>query len=202
MKVYVEANFVLELALRQEQARSCEEILGMCGRQGLRLFIPAYSLAEPYETLVRRRRQRQRVMRDFEVEWKQLARTAAYADRAPDFEAVSALLINSAEQDATRLEHVRGEILGLGHVIPLERSVLAASTRYQRTHDFEPQDAIVYASVVSHLEGDTADERSCFINRDSKDFDDQRVVDELDRHRCKLLPRFDSGLDFLRAHLP
>ena len=200
MKVYVESNFVLELALRQEQARSCEEILDLCGR-GLRLFVPAYSLAEPYETLVRRRRQRRRVMRDLESEWRQLARSAAYSDHAEGFDTVSALLISSAEQDATRLEAVRAKIMEVGDVIPLEESVLAASTRYQGAYGFEPQDAIVFASVVTHLEGDTAGESSCFLNRNSRDFDDQRVVDELDRHGCKLLPRFDSGLEFLQGHL-
>ena len=54
MNVYVESNFVLELALLQEQSASCEEILGLCEAGRVQLVVPAYSLAEPYETLVRR----------------------------------------------------------------------------------------------------------------------------------------------------
>ena len=52
MNVYVESNFVLELALLQEQFASCEKMLGLCRSGDIPLVIPAYSLAEPYETLV------------------------------------------------------------------------------------------------------------------------------------------------------
>lgn len=54
MNVYVESNFVLELALLQEQHVACEEILLLCERGTLRLVMPAYCLMEPYETLGRR----------------------------------------------------------------------------------------------------------------------------------------------------
>ncbi len=43
--------------------------------------------------------------------------------------------------------------------------------------------------------------QSCFLNKDSKDFDDQSIVDELRSHNCMLLPRFDSGYDFIRKAL-
>ncbi len=86
-------------------------------------------------------------------------------------------------------------------VIPLETSILTAAIRYQGTHDFSPQDAIVFAAVISDLSRRSADGQSCFLNRNSKDFDDQIVVDELESHRCKLLPRFDSGLAFIRNNL-
>ena len=56
MNVYVESNFVLELALLQEQHASCEALLRLCEEGGIQLVIPAYSLAEPYETLTRRHR--------------------------------------------------------------------------------------------------------------------------------------------------
>ena len=56
MNVYIESNFVLELALLQEQSSSCEEILGLCESRGVRFVVPAYSLAEPYETLTRRQK--------------------------------------------------------------------------------------------------------------------------------------------------
>jgi hypothetical protein len=51
VNVYVESNFVLELALLQEQHASCEDILRLCEAGKAQLIIPAYSLAEPHETL-------------------------------------------------------------------------------------------------------------------------------------------------------
>ena len=197
MKIYVESNFVLELALQQEQASSCEKILDLCEEGDPQLVVPAYSLAEPYETLIRRRQERKRVQRDLHAELQQLARSATYTGRLDAFDTVSTLLIGSAEQDAARLEEVRSRIMGLCAIVPLGRSVLVEAVRYQRVHDFGPQDAIVYASVVSHLVGIPSDERACFLNRNFKDFDDQRVVEELEGHRCKLLPGFDAGLGYV-----
>ena len=200
MKIYVESNFVLELALQQEQASSCEEILELCEGVDRELVVPAYSLAEPYETLIRRRKERERIQRDLYVELQQLARSATYSGRLDAFDAVSTLLIGTAEQDAARLEEVRSQIMGRCTIIPLGRSVLAEAARYQRVHDFGPQDAIVYASVVSHLVGIPADERACFLNRNFKDFEDQRVVEELEGYRCKLLPSFDAGFGYIRGN--
>ena len=60
MNIYIESNFVLELALVQEQEASCENLLQVCEAGRAKLIIPAYSLVEPYETLVRRHTQRRR----------------------------------------------------------------------------------------------------------------------------------------------
>lgn len=58
MNVYVEPNFVLELAFVQGQCSACEEVLILAERHCVELFVPAYSLCEPHETLHRRRRER------------------------------------------------------------------------------------------------------------------------------------------------
>ena len=52
------------------------------------------------------------------------------------------------------------------------------------------------STVLSHLEQARAS-RSCFLNRNSRDFGDQTVVEQLERYNCKLLPRFDSGSRFI-----
>ncbi|MGB6295983.1 MAG: hypothetical protein WBF90_07325 [Rivularia sp. (in: cyanobacteria)] len=45
MDVYVESNFVLELALLQEQHKSCQELLDLAEIKKIRLIVPAFSLA-------------------------------------------------------------------------------------------------------------------------------------------------------------
>ena len=57
MIVYVESNFVLELALLQEEHDSCDAIIMLAETRDIELVVPAFSLAEPYEALVRRSRQ-------------------------------------------------------------------------------------------------------------------------------------------------
>ena len=196
MNVYVESNFVLELALLQEQSTSCEEILGLCETGSVQLVVPAYSLAEPYETLTRRQKRRKRLKEELDAELGQIARTATYAERLDGFRDVTALLMNIDDEESKRLEEVRARLTETAEVIPLDTSVLSASTQYQRTHRFAPQDALVYSAVLSHLERARAP-RSCFLNRNSRDFDDQTVIEQLERYNCKLLPRFDSGSRFI-----
>ena len=196
MNVYVESNFVLELALLQEQYESCQAILRLCETSRVRLVIPGYSVAEPHETLLRRQKQRKRLKKELDDEIRQIARTTTYADRLRRFDYLTSLLISVADEEAKRLDDVRTHLVKVGCVIPLDASVLVAATQYEKTHDFSPQDALVYSSVLSHLRrGDR--QGSCFLNRNSRDFDDQNIVDELGTYNCKLLHRFDSGHDYI-----
>lgn len=200
MNIYVESNFVLELALIQEQQASCEEIVRLCEAHSAQLVVPAYSLVEPYETLVRRHRQRKQMKADLDVELGQLIRTATYSQSLSGFQGLTALLIDSADEEAKRLEEVRSRLLKTCEIIPLDASILTAAVRYQIDHDLAPQDALVYASVLSHLTRSVQPD-SCFLNRNSKDFDDPDIVDELKRHTCTLIPRFDDGLAHVRSHI-
>jgi predicted nucleic acid-binding protein len=119
VNVYVESNFVLELALLQEQHASCEEILRLSEAESIHLVIPAYSIAEPYETLVRRHNQRKRMKADLDDELRQLARTTTYAQRLIGFHDLTVLLIDSADEEAKRLEEIRTRLLKAAEIIPL-----------------------------------------------------------------------------------
>ena len=75
MIVYVESNFVLELALLQPEHAECTELLER-GRTGAtRLVIPAYALIEPYETVTRRHKARTQLHSQLKTELGQLLRT-------------------------------------------------------------------------------------------------------------------------------
>jgi len=196
VNVYVESNFVLELALLQEQSASGEAILRLSEERRVHLVVPAYALVEPYGTLARRHKQREEMKKDFDVELGQLARTATYTDRLSGLRDLTALLIQSADEAERRFEEVRLRLLNTAEVIPLDAAVLAASAAPRREHGLSPQDALVYAAVLSHLQR-MRPAQSCFLNRDSKDFNDPHIVEQLGRYNCKLFPRFDSGYQFI-----
>ena len=91
--------------------------LGLCGREinALHAFrprvaevgvVPAYSLAEPYETLTRRQKQRKRLTEELDAELGRIARTATYAERLDGFCDVTALLMNIGDEESKRLEEV------------------------------------------------------------------------------------------------
>ena len=201
MKIYVETNFVLEIALAQEQHNSCEDVLALCLARRARLLIPAFSIAEPYQTLERRHRRRRQTKRELDRELIQLARTASYARSLSDSRSLVDLLIDSTDEEARRLEATRKQLLEAAAVLPLDADILKAATPFQTEYDLSPEDAIVYATVLSHLTLHPS-ERSCFLNRNTRDFDDPDLVAELRRHGCKMIPRFDSGYQYIMASLP
>lgn len=47
MIVYIESNFVLELAYLQEEHESCTKILNLSEADNIELVIPAYCVGEP-----------------------------------------------------------------------------------------------------------------------------------------------------------
>ena len=44
-------------------------------------------------------------------------------------------------------------------------------------------------------------DQSCFLNRNSADFENPSLVAELQALGCKILPAFDQGLSFVRGML-
>lgn len=200
MNVYVESNFVLELALIQEQHAACESILQLCEGGDLRLVLPAYSLVEPYGTLRRRQSDRKQLKISLEAQFRQLARTATYTEQLRGFENMTSLLVDSAEEEIRRLGSLRARLLTCAELIPLEGSILAHASTYQDKHGLSAQDAVVYASILVHLDNSNF-VASCFLNRDMG-FADPDIVEELKLRGCLFLPGFEIGLQFLRRPPP
>ena len=196
MNVYVETNFVLELALLQEQSESCDEILQVCESGRARLVVPASSIAEASATLSLRGARRQDMKQNLDRELHQLARTGTYSQRLQGFREMTALLIESTATEAARLSEVTSRLLHVAEIVSLDAQILSAAEVLQNNYDLRPPDALVLASVLRHL-GDAPETPGCFLNRDS-DFDDPKIVEELSRRRCKLFGRFDRGLAALQ----
>jgi hypothetical protein len=202
VNVYVESNFVLQLALQQEAHASCEGILQLCQGGIARLVIPAFSLVEPYRTLELRGAQRERLRRDLDTEIRQLARTSFFGERLSEFADLRSLLIDSVAEERMRWAEVRARLLRAAEVVAMDADILGAAARHPLTQLLEPHDAIVYASVISHLARSGSSAPSCFLNADARDFGDPDLVAELAARHCKLIFRFDDGLQYLSRARP
>ena len=200
MSIYVESNFVLELALMQEQHESCENILLICEAGNARLVLPAFSIAEPYETLVRRHKSRIQLRNDLTTELKQISRSKPYSNEIEALQNVTVLLIRSVEEEKQRLYQTRDRILNVAEIIPLSAEILISAAKFQTTLALSPQDSIVYASVLHHLNTSEA-VKKCFLNRNSKDFDDPDIVQSLENYGCKMLFSFASGYNYIQSHI-
>lgn len=200
MDVYVETNFVLELALLQEQQESCQKLLDLAEAGRINLILPAFSLTEPYETLIRREKNRRNLSQDLHKELSQLGRSLPYQQQVHTYQEITEFLVNSGREEKQRFQIVVEKLLVVSKVIPLTVEILIAAMGYQSDPDFTPQDAIVYASVVEHL-NKSGEQRCCFINRNSKDFDNPDIQEALDKYNCRILFKFDAGFGYIKNQI-
>lgn len=200
MDVCVESNFVLEITLLQEQYESCERIVELCESGKAHLVIPAYSLVEPHETIVRYAKNRTKISNDLAKEVKQLSRSKPYQEETDALQGVTGFLIRSQEEEKERLRITIERLLKGSTVVPLDSEILISARKCQLDHDLSPQDSIVYASVLKHL-STSSSEANCFLNRNSKDFDDPDIVDVLNGHGCKMLFSFDDGYSYISSQI-
>ena len=200
MNVYVETNFVLELAFVQEQHESCAKILSLCQTGRARLVLPAFCIAESYESLIRRAINRKQIANNLAAELRELSRSEPYVGEVDALHSVTGFLARSLQDEDHRLIKVLEQLLVVADVIPLEAGIVLDATRYREKFKLEPQDSIVYSSVLHHL-GSTDRVESCFVNRNSRDFDDPDIVAALMDQGCKLLFRFDDGYGYIQHRL-
>lgn len=199
MIVYVETNFVLEQAFLQEEHGSCTRLLEAAAAKKIELVLPAYSMGEPYEKLIRRRRERKQLSDRLRQELHELRRSAPYANEAEQYSDLARLLIDSNEQENQRLNEVLSRILDIATIIPTDSDVLKNALMAQRALGLSPQDSIVYAAVRKHLVMQNG--TRCFINKNTRDFLEPRIVAEFEAHHCKIIPAFLDGVGYIEADL-
>ena len=198
MNIYVETNFVLELAFEQEQSVSCEKILQLCEANQAKLIIPAYSLAEPHEKLNRQAISRQNLQQSLNKELRQLSRSNSYSSRIERIQDIASLMVQSNQEEWQRFVNYREKLLRTGEIIALTSTILEEAASCETHYNMKPQDAVVYASVVQHLNDDQP-QQACFLNRNSRDFDSPDIVNKLNNLNCRMIFRFDDGHSFIQS---
>lgn len=198
MTIYVETNFVQELIFEQEQHESCEKILELGESEEVRIVIPAYCLAEPQEKLKRQETVRKKLTQDIGEELKQLERSASFSGDISTLEKITSLFLKSNEAVKQRFLAYRNKLLAVAEIIPLNSEILKAGIEYEydRSNDLQPQDALVFASVMQHLDRNCP-KPCCFLTKD-KDFNNPSIETELEKFSCSLIFRFDQGYEFAR----
>ena len=148
MIIYVESNFILELALEQEQCQRCEEILEICESGKASLVIPAFCIGEAYQTLRRRADERRQLEKSLVLELTLLERTRSYQRDINTLWNVTSILAGSIEKEIQRFDQVLNEKLRKAELIPLEQKIIVNAINLESESDLRPTDAIVYASVL------------------------------------------------------
>lgn len=198
MTVYVESNFILELARRQEDALAANEILRLAESHLIDLAFPILAVCEPFSTLTYYAFRRQNFVDNLNREMRELGRSEPHKELAASLQPLEAALLAIQVSEMDALENAVQQMLSVGRSLPLDSKTFGESRIVQRKFGFSPQDAIVFASVMGDLRVQPPAENKCFISRNSKDFDDPTLTSELELHRCKYIARFSNALAYIR----
>ena len=201
MIVYVESNFVLELAFLQEECRQAEEVAKLAESGEIRLTMPAFSGGEPYERMSRRSRDRKALHDRLAIEIQELSRSSPYTDIDDSARELNAILSQSASDEKARLDAVLLRLINVANIIPLDNEALRRSIGYQSQFALSPQDAIVFASVTSHLQSLEPAEEKVFVTKNKNDFVNPDIFDTLSPYNCKLLFNFTDAIGYIQSVL-
>lgn len=200
MNVYAESNFVLELALRQEDHDHCERILQHAEAERIQLLLPAYSLAEPYQTWHRRGRHRDELREKLEDELAHLSRSEPYARLVEGSSHITALLSRSIDEEKKRLDFLCRRLVPAATILELTETTIDRSLDFQTDRDLSPPDSIVYASVLGHLRSVDAGGDQIFVTRDPEDFLTPDIEEELGDLGARVIPSFADARALIDTH--
>ena len=198
MNVFVESNFLLEIAFQQEHHAACERILAGAATGRYQLHVPQYALTEVFQTLHRRAAERAEYQQYFQGQINQHRREAEFDAAEVDqlVRLLNDLLTTRTTTQASRLFSLAQRLATQAPGPPLTAAVLTEAPALQVAHGLGAQDALVYASVLAGLRALPSGPK-LFITRNDNDFKKPAIVEELQGYDCKLLPNFKGAADLL-----
>jgi hypothetical protein len=123
MIVYVESNFVLELAYLQEEHESCQAIIGLAEAGTIELVLPAFSIGEPYDSWIRRYKDRRALLERLQREIHELSRSKPYLGVSEESAAVTSTFVRSLEEEKARLDDTTVRVLRCADTIPITSEI-------------------------------------------------------------------------------
>jgi predicted nucleic acid-binding protein len=198
MRVYVETNFLLELAFEQEQHAACEAILRLAEARDIALALPAYSLIEAADTLRRKLIERNALMDSNSRELREVGRMEGHTRSVGGARSMmTILLVHTLQHARGRFERIKRRLSNSASFLPLTGVELDEASALEMEYGLSQPDARVLASVLGDPQLGRA--TSCFLNRNTRDFDESRIHDLLAQQSCKLLGNFENGRNYIEA---
>lgn len=199
MMVLVETNFILEIALKQEEAASARAILRLAQQGRAQLAVPAFVIGEALYAMTGKNVERRQLLQSLNRQLGQLQRSHHRRKLTEAGTSVAQALAQVEREDMDRLEQTLRKITSVAQVAALEGAVLNKASVYGQRYGLKSPDAIVYSSVISHLEA-THPAQALFITRDGH-FDDSGIRRQLSRLNCALVDGFAEGLQEVRNRI-
>lgn len=190
MTLYVESNFVLEIALGQEEWEPADRLLAAAEAGTIQLALPSFSLSEPFARITRGIRDRRRLMNQLNDQVGQLARSAPHQTEVGTLQSVPNLIASIDKRELDRLMSTVERLLTTAKLIDLDVSSFKVATDYRTRFGIEIEDAIILSGVIADLKKKSNLGQHLFANRNRKDFDDPGITADLKRLGCDVVWSF------------
>ncbi len=199
MIVYVESNFVLEVALGQEQAPSAEAILAKAETGEIHLAFPEFALTEPFSTITYQGRQRRSLSNSLSDQLRQLERSVPHQEVVSLLRPAPTLLGEIERREIDLLESTVDRMLKIGRPLNLNEINFQLALVYKEQYELSPQDAIIYSVILTDIKEQPNQEIKYFISLNWKDFGRPAIRSELRTYNCQYLESFDNALTLIRG---
>lgn len=193
MIVYIETNFLLELAYLQERCDSCQEILELAEAGLITLLVPAFSAAEARATLHRRASERREFQESLQKHLREISRSETFRGLDEQSKDIVAAFVSGSEETKERLESAIQSI----NELPLTRDVVVRARQHEP--DLSPQDALVLASITEDAAAQAGPK--CFISQDASAFRNPAALAVLTALECKVLYNFADAVGYIKNAL-
>ena len=198
MTVYVESNFVLEIALGQGEAEWAESILNFSAEGGVSLAVPSIALFEPLCTLRNQSDRRRGLMNRMGEEIRHLKRSQPHEQDIRQLEPMAGLFTAIEEREKNRLHLTIQRMFEIAAIIQVDGNTFLAALDLVRDYGFsKTHDAIICASILGHLRQSGSAGEHYFATRDS-DFFDPDIASMFKNFGCVVVPRFEECARRLR----
>jgi hypothetical protein len=196
--VYVETNFVLELAYLRATSENCQRLLDLAHGGKVEIVVSSFALIEARLAWQRNAKRRNRLHSAVRTELGELSRSRPLMNIPVESQAFVAALIDTAQQDRSRLETAVETLARVARITATPPETLARAYEVEQRLGLSPQDALVYASVVEHVQSDTSSDK-LFVTQNKRDF--LVTQDELANHGCKLVFTFDAAEGYVLSKI-
>jgi predicted nucleic acid-binding protein len=198
VRVYIESNFLLEIALQQEQAAAAARLLDWAEAGRIGMALPVVSLCEPFSLLAYRARHREMLKQSLDRETRELQRESPRRELAGAMDAWAQQLIQVGRQHADALNSVVERLLRTADLLPLTPETFDRAMRLQVEHDLSIRDAMTLAMILAACEA-APSEAGCFVSRDAKDL--AGASGQLLPPTVRFVASFEGALGYVEQHV-
>ena len=205
MVVYIESNFVLEMALQQEEFKATQQIMNLAHASQLEIKCPVFALIEPFWTIEKESKKRADVYNAMQTQSVHFQRSGLHQNIATLFENATQEMKKAITTEQEALNATIIVLMQSISTINITARVVEAAFKYKNDYKWGMQDAVIFASVIEDLQQQNSTELKCFVSRDIQAFGrlnayERQIKTELAGYNCQLKLSFGGALSFVQGN--